>query len=204
MAVDDAHAGNLKLAEAGANGDEIGVHEFDERTAEEEIEADEGQQGGGVVKHASGGFLYSAALFDEIGFEDVAEAAESAERLNHFFERLAPGQGSGVRFAKHGLHHLGDVGGFDLLVVDLGGSAESKVLNEQEVDLVAVDGGFRGFAQVALDEGAQTGLAGVERGHLQQMAQLVNQNALVHGIEPGLHLAEEFEFWLLGKIARFL
>src|SRR5439155_12971026 len=51
------------------------------------------------------------------------------------------------------------------------------------------------------NEGTQTAFAGVQRGHLQKMAELVDHDALVHRIRPGENAVEEFSFALRGKIA---
>jgi len=54
---------------------------------------------------------------------------------------------------------------------------------------------------MALNQRAEARFAGVERGHLQQVAEFVDKDALVHGIEPRLHLAEKFEVGLFRQIA---
>ena len=66
MAIDDDDACGIQLAQAGADGDQIRVHQFDQRAAQEKVEADESQQRRRLVKHFAGGFLYLAALLDEI------------------------------------------------------------------------------------------------------------------------------------------
>ena len=76
-AIEKANTARFELRETSADGDEIGVHQFDERSAQEKIETDEGDHRGRIVEHASGGFLYAATLLDEISFQKFAEAAES-------------------------------------------------------------------------------------------------------------------------------
>ena len=155
------------MAQAGADGDEIGVHQFNQRAAKKEVEADERHQGRGLVEHFAGSLFYLAALFDEIGFQHVPEAAEAAQRDDHFFQRLAPVKRRGADLAQNRFHHYCDVVEFDLLVVDLRGSAEREILDQEEVRLVAIHVGFRRLAQMALDEGAKSGFAGIQRGHLE-------------------------------------
>jgi len=79
-----------------------------------------------------------------------------------------------------------------LFVIDLRRSTEREVLHQQEVDFVTVDIGFGGLAQMALDKRAQAALAGVQGGHLQKMTQLVHQDALIEGVQPGLYLLKKF------------
>src|SRR5260370_28558549 len=64
VAVDDLYTGGLQLAEPGANGNQIGVHQLDQRPAEQEIKPDEGDQLGGIVEHYAGHFLSPSSLFD--------------------------------------------------------------------------------------------------------------------------------------------
>ena len=51
------------------------------------------------------------------------------------------------------------------------------------------------------NEGAQTAFAGVQRGHLQKVAKLVDHDALIHRIDPRKNAVEEFSVGLRGKIA---
>ena len=67
-------------------------------------------------------------------------------------------------------------------------------MHQQEIDFVAIDVGLRGLAQVAHDQRAQPAFAGVQRGDLQQLPQLVNLHLLIHDIQPGMHLLGEFRF----------
>jgi len=108
----------------------------------------------------------NAASADGIGFEHFAEAAECAQSLDHFFERLAPRKRSGVDVAQDRLHHLRDVRWLDLLVINLWRCAQREILHQQEVDFVAVDVAFRLFAKMALNQPAQACFAGVQRRHL--------------------------------------
>jgi len=47
-----------------------------------------------------------------------------------------------MHFSEQRLHDLRDIRRFDLLVINLCGCAERKVLYEQEVDLVSIDIAF--------------------------------------------------------------
>src|SRR5262249_53888801 len=90
LAVHEANPGRFELREAGTNCDKVGVHQFNQGSPQQKIEADKCQKRRRVVKHSSRRLLYLTALFDEIGFQDVSQAAEAAERLDHLFERFAP------------------------------------------------------------------------------------------------------------------
>ncbi len=52
---------------------------------------------------------------------------------------------------------------------------------------------------MALNERTKASLAGVESGHLQEVAEFVDQDALVEGIEPGLNLGEELGIGIFGQ-----
>src|SRR6266403_1864832 len=52
-----------------------------------------------------------------------------------------------------------------------------------------------------LNEGAKAALAGVQGGLLQQMAQLVNEDARVESVQPVLYLLEQLKRRLLRQIA---
>jgi hypothetical protein len=53
------------------------------------------------------------------------------------------------------------------------------------------------------NQSAQTAFAGVERGHLQQMAELMDHDSQVHGVHPGFYRDQEFRFRLYWKCAAF-
>src|ERR1700675_779256 len=133
------------------------MHQLDKRPPKQKIEAHEGQQSRRVIKHSASGLFHLAALLDEIRLQDFTEAAETSQLLDHLLKRLAPLEGGVVDITQHLLHDLCDVEKFDLFVVNLRGSAESKVLHQQEVDLVAVHMSLRGFLKMTVDEASQIG-----------------------------------------------
>ena len=106
----------------------------------------------------------------------------------------------GIYISEHRLHDLRDIRRFDLFVISLCGRAERKVLHEQEVDLVSIDIAFRGLAQMTLNQRAQSRFTGVQRGHLQEMTELMHHHALVHRIQPLMHLAEDFQIRYLREV----
>ena len=67
LAIEKTDASRSQLRQARANSDQVGVHQFDQRSAHQKVEADKREQCRRVVEHPTGGFLYAAALFDEIG-----------------------------------------------------------------------------------------------------------------------------------------
>jgi len=42
VTVDDAHTGRLQLSKPGAYGDQVGMHQFNQRAAHQKVEPDEG------------------------------------------------------------------------------------------------------------------------------------------------------------------
>ena len=68
MTVDGPHPGTLQLVDASADRDQVRVHQLDKRPAKQEVEADERQKRGRVVKHPARSFLDLSAFLDEIGF----------------------------------------------------------------------------------------------------------------------------------------
>ena len=99
---------------------------------------------------------------------------------------------------EHGLEHLGDVIEVHVGVFQARGRAQRKILDEQEIRLVAVAGGLRGLVHVMQKKMAQHGLVGQRRG-LQKLAQLVNLDLRVDLLEPGLGLLDR-----LGRGRKFL
>src|SRR5205807_1007024 len=102
----------------------------------------------------------------EVGFQNLSQAAETAQRRDHFFERRAPVQRSGIHIAEHRQHHLGHVAEFNLLVVDLRRYFQCKVLRQHEIDLVAVHVAFLRLPQMPRNQRAQPAFAVVQRGRL--------------------------------------
>ncbi len=54
-----------------------------------------------------------------------------------------------------------------------------------------------------VDQGAQAAFVCVQRSRLQQLAKFMHGDSLVHLIQPGLHLVEQFQVWLLRQIPFF-
>jgi hypothetical protein len=77
-------------------------------------------------------------------------------------------------------------------------------LHQQKVDLVAIHIRFRSFLEMPVDQGAQAAFACVQRRCLQQLAKFMHGDSQVHLIQPGLHLVEQFQVWLLRQIPLFL
>ena len=121
------------------------------------------------------------------------DGEESAQGGDHLLQRLGPRERPGVDVTEDRLHDLRDIGDLDLLVVDLCGGAKREVLHEEKINFVAIGLVFERFAPVPLNQSAQSTLAGVERGHLKKVAQLMHHDPLIHGIEPSLHFAEELD-----------
>src|SRR6202035_369651 len=163
------------------------VHQLNQRASQNKIKTDKCQQRRRIVEHSSGCFFDLASLLDEIGFQNFSQTSKTVQGLDHEFQRRTPRQRRRRYFTENRLYDLGDVCKLDALVINLGRCAERKVLHQQKVDFVAVEGGLRWFAQVSFNQRLQAALAGVHGGRLQKMAQLVDQHTLVHGVQPGLN-----------------
>ena len=200
VAVDGSNACRLQLVYGRPNGDQIRMHQLDQRPAKQEIEPDKRKQGCRVVKHSAGRFFYFPAFHDEAGFQDLPEAAETAQRSDHFFQWCAPIKGRGVHIPEHGLHHLGHITKLNLLVINLRRGAQGEVLHQKKVNFVPVRIALLGFPQVPADERAQACFAGVQRSHLQEMTKLMGHHFLVHGVQPFVHLVEELNVGFLGEV----
>ena len=116
------------------------------------------------------------------------------------FQRRAPRERVRIHISEHRLHDLGDVSQFDLFVKNLRGRTERKVLYEQEVDLVSVDIAFLRLAQMTLNQCAQSRFAGVQCRHLQEMTKFMHHDALIHRIQPFVHLAENLQIQLFWEV----
>ena len=192
MAVHDADASRLELAQPARMAMRSACISSISVRRSRKLKRMKANSGRWLIEQFAGGFFYLAALLDEICLQHVAEAAEAAKSGDHFFQRLAPGNRSSTDLAQDGFHDLRGVFQLDLLVIDLRRSAKREILDQEKVGLVAIHIRFGRLAEMALDQGAESGFAGIQRGHLQQMAKLIDENLLVHGVEPGLNLGEEF------------
>src|SRR5579885_340056 len=157
VAIERADAICLELRQAAANGDKVRVHQFDKRASQEEIEANEGEERRRVVKLRAGGFLDFAALFDEVGLQDFTQAAEFPQRFNHLVERFAECRSLRCDFSQDGAQDLGYIRLLDLLVVDLRRRAKSEILDEEEINFVAIDVAFRRLAKVPVNQSREAG-----------------------------------------------
>src|SRR5256886_4050708 len=125
---------------------------FDRPPEKQKINPYEYKRGCVVVKFPSRRFFYFPAFHDEAGFQDLPEAAETAQRSDHFFQWCAPIQGRGIHIPEHGLHHLGHITKLNLLVINLRRGAQGEVLHQKKVNFVPVRIALLGFPQVPADE----------------------------------------------------
>src|SRR5258708_32190421 len=150
------------MGKYSTNGEQVLMHQLDQCQAEQKIEPDERDQRRRIVEHSPGSFLYLPALFDEVRFQDFPQAAEAPQRFDHLLERRAPRERVGVHFSEYRLHHLSDIYWLDLLVTNLRRGPERKVLPRQEGDLVPHNIALLRLAQMALNQRAQSCLAGLQ------------------------------------------
>ena len=124
--------------------------------------------------------------------QQFAETAATRRRLHDGFERSQPCGELWLLRPEHGLQHLGDVIEVEIGVFKARGRAERKILDEQEISLVAVTGRLRGLVHVMQEKMAQHAFVGQRRG-LEKLAQLVDLDQRVHLLEPGFGLLDEKE-----------
>ena len=79
--------------------------------------------------------------------------------------------------SEHRLHHLRHVFEFDLLVINLWRRAECKILHQQENRSCRGPCSTLTACADAAESARAAGFARIQRGHLQQMAQLVDETA---------------------------
>src|SRR5260370_10482633 len=116
-------------------------------------------------------------------------------------QRRAPCERGRIHLSQHRLHHLGNVRKLDLFVVDLRGHLERKILREHEVDLVPVTVTLFGFAQMRRDQRAKPAFTIIQRGHLQEMTELMHHDPLVHRVRPLVYWAEDLQIGFLREVA---
>src|SRR5260370_4942706 len=92
MTIDDPHACRLQVSKSSTNGDQVRMHQLNQRAAEQKVKPDERDQRRGIVEHPPGRFLHLPALLDEICFQNFPQSAETSQRFNNFFYRRAPGE----------------------------------------------------------------------------------------------------------------
>src|SRR5260370_17130797 len=116
-------------------------------------------------------------------------------------QRRAPCERGRIHLSQHRLHHLGNVRKLDVVVVDLRGALGGKILREHEVDLVSVNVIVFGFAQMPSDQRAKPALTIIQRGHLQEMTELMHHDPLVHRVQPLVYWAEDLQIGFLREVA---
>src|SRR5258708_11091594 len=137
-AIHDAQTGGLKLANAAADGDQVRVHQLDERPAKQEVEADERHESRRIVEHPTGGLFHLSALYNEIRLQDLSQAAKTAQRFDHFLKRGTPGQWIGIHVSEHRLHDLGNIRRFDLFFINLPAPPKAQDLPHPQANLVSL------------------------------------------------------------------
>src|SRR5580704_11987351 len=103
------------------------MHQLDECAAKQKIESHESNHRGGIVEHASCALFHAAALFDEIGLQNIAKALEPAQGDDHLLEWFTPAHWSAVHIAEDRLHNLRDIGQLNLLMIDFRRCAQREI-----------------------------------------------------------------------------
>ncbi len=88
-----------------------------------------------------------------------------------------------VHFSQHRLQNLRHIFHIHICFFQPRWGAVREILHQQEIDLVAIAVGLLGFVQMMQQQHPQAFIAG-QGGGLQELAQLMNLNALVHILEP--------------------
>ena len=197
-AIDSGDAAALEFAQAVMDGVEIIVHETEKDPPDHEAETGKGHHGRGLEVAFRALRLELAPLLERAAVEQFAEAAATRRRLQDGLERSQPCGELRLLRPEHRLQHLGDVIEVHVRVFQARGRAERKILDEQEIRLVAVTGRLRGLLHVMDEKMAQHGFVRQRRG-LQKLAQLVHLDLRVDLLEPGLGVLDR-----LGRRREFL
>ena len=174
------------------------MHEAEKYAPNHETEAGESRHSRGFEVAGRVLRLELAALLERAAVEQFAEAAATRRGLHDGVKGTQPcGEFHRLR-PEHRFQHLGDVIEIDVGIFQAGGGAERKILDEQEVALVAIARRLYGLAHVMEEKMAQRDLVGERRG-LQKLTELVHLDLRVHLLKPGLG-----QFNRLGRRREFL
>src|SRR6185437_10239483 len=168
---------------------QIRVEHSNECAAQQKVEPAEGHQRRRVVKHAAGGILQQAALFENALLEQIAQAMAAIYFRQHRLDGLAPFERRGVCLAEDRAEDACDVRKLDFAAVEPLRGTEREILNEQEINFVAVNRGLIAFLELAENKCPQGFLAGVQ-GLGRKLANLDGTKLLVNRVEP-LQIAVE-------------
>src|SRR5258706_4820448 len=138
----------LEFAQAVLDGVEIVVHETEEYPPDHEAEAGKGHHRRGLEIAGRVLRLELAPLLERATVQQFAETAATRRRLHDGFKRSQPCGELWLLRPEHGLQHLGDVIEVEIGVFKARGSADRKILDEQEISLVAVAGRLRRLVHV--------------------------------------------------------
>src|ERR1700674_4863058 len=139
-AIDGADTAALEFAEAVLDGVEIVVHEAEKYPPDHEAEASKGHHGRGLEIAGRVLCLELASLLKHTAVQQFAETTAARRRLHDGFKRSQPCGELWLLRPEHRLQHLGDVIEVEVCVFQAGRRAQRKILDEQEICLVAVTG----------------------------------------------------------------
>ena len=163
-AVNGGDAAALQLVQRKADGMEIGGNQPAETLAHQKIKASDGCQGGRAEVHFSAARLQLAHLFQCPLLQQIAQAAQAVQLAGGLLQRFQPPWRMRAHFAKQRLQDLSDLFESDTALVKSRGSAQTQILHQQEVDLVAISLVLLFFLQMMGDQRPQIFLSAELRG----------------------------------------
>src|SRR5271170_873395 len=84
---------------------------------------------------------------------------------------------------EHGLQNFGDIFQVNIFAIEFFGRAQGEILDEEQVNLVAIGSGLFVFAQLALEKGTQALFARVQS-FRRKLADLKGAEACINTVEP--------------------
>ncbi len=132
-----------------------------------------------------------APLFEHSTVQKFVERFAAPRRFEHAIERVQPHWSFQFNLAKHGLKSLRHITEVDFGIVHAGGRELAEILHQQEINLVADRVRLRCFRQKMLQQ-RQHSLGIHYRTGLEELAQLMHLDALVHFVQPAGGLFDHF------------
>ena len=159
------------------------MHQTEERPPHQKAEAREGNHRGRLEVVFPALYLDLSPLLEDSAMQKLVQGARLLCQLQDILERRKPGGHGGIDRAQHRCKRLGYVVERDRVVFQTRRSRQREKLDQEEVDLVTVGRRLLFLVQMVQQQCLQQ-LRRHQRGGLQELAQLVNLNTLVHVLQP--------------------
>ena len=155
----------------------------DESPPHQKIEARQSDERRSIIEKISRRFLHQARLLQLSAFQQIAKTAATLHQLEGRFKSGAPIRNGRARLSQYRLQNSAHISRRNFIVIKTFRRAQSKILHQKKIDLVAIDAGLLGFPEVSLNESAQTFFFRIQS-RRRKLPDLESLDQRVHLIEP--------------------